>query len=235
MKTFIQSLIAMTAMAAGCAHAHYLWIEPGDTETRLFFGEPDVLLKEKSPGKLDGIKSPQAFTPDGHGKWKPVALARTADSFSIAGNKTATIAVKEESLEVRDLSKHGLGHAKSNYYARYGAPSGNAAAPLALDIQPTGPNGYTLTYRGAPLAGTKLQVIAPNTWTQEHSTDDKGIVRINTPWRGQYVIHVLHVDKTPGEFEGKQYESLRNHFTYFFVKADGADPGPAIPPNHPAE
>ena len=75
-------------------------------------------------------------------------------------------------------------------------------------------------------------MIAPNTWMQEHKTDAQGAVEINTPWRGQYVVHVLHIDKTAGEFAGKKYENLRNHFTYSFIKTEGADPGPATPPHH---
>lgn len=131
MKPFIQLLTGIALAASGAAQAHYLWIEPTDTGARLYYGEAEAALKEKSPGKLE--------------------------------------------------------------------------------------------------------VIAPNTWVQEHKTDAQGAVAINTPWRGQYVVHVLYVDKTAGEFAGKKYESLRNHFTYSFIKTDGADPGPATPPHHAAD
>lgn len=233
-KTIVGAALGALCVA-GAAQAHYLWIEPGDTEARLYYGEADVLLMEKSPGKLDNIKSPQAFVPDAtSGKTNAVAVSRAADYFTIASRAPA-ILVAEESLEVRDLSKHGLGVAKSNYYARHGQPgmSGNgSAAPLVLDVQGHGPNALTVLYRGQPLKDAKLEVIAPNTWVQEHQTDAQGMVAINTPWRGRYVVHVLHVDKTPGEFAGKKYEALRNHFTYTFIKAEGADPGPAMPPKH---
>jgi hypothetical protein len=62
-----------------------------------------------------------------------------------------------------------------------------------------------------------------------------GAVQINAPWRGQYVVHVLHVDTTPGEFGGKQYESVRNHYTLTFVQDKGENPGPAIPPKQAME
>ncbi len=101
-----------------------------------------------------------------------------------------------------------------------------------LDVQGASPNALTVLYRGRPLKDAKLEVIAPNTWVQEHKTNAQGMVEINMPWRGQYVVHVLHIDKTPGEFAGKKYDALRNHFTYTFVKAEGADPGPAMPPRH---
>ncbi len=47
--------------------------------------------------------------------------------------------------------------------------------------------------------------------------------------------YVVHVEKTPGEFADKKYESLRNHLTCTFVKKDGTDPGPAVPPKQEAD
>jgi hypothetical protein len=236
MKTLIKTIIATTLLMSGTAQAHYLWIESSDNGARLYYGEADVLLKEKSPGKLDNIKAPQAFVPDASGKASAVAINRSAEYFSIAGNASApAVLATEESLEVRDLTKNGLGFAKSNYYARNGQPANGTATPLVLDVKGNSVNGFTVLYRGQPLKDAKLEVIAPNTWMQEHTTDAQGMVHINTPWRGQYVVHVLHVDKTPGEFAGKKYENLRNHLTYTFVKKDGAEPGPAAPPKHPME
>lgn len=239
MKSIIKTIIGITLgtlFVTGTAHAHYLWIELGDTGAKLYYGEADALLKEKSPGKLDNIKAPQAFVPDAtSGKPKAVTVNRVAEHFAIGSNKDApAILVIEESLEVRDLTKNALGFAKSNYYARHGQPGTNNgnATPLVLDVQGASPNALTVLYRGQPLKDVKLEVIAPNTWVQEHKTNAQGMVEINTPWRGQYVVHILHVDKTPGEFAGKKYDTLRNHFTYTFIKAEGADPGTAMPPKH---
>jgi len=226
--------IAMAALlACGAAQAHYLWIESGEAGAQLYFGEAEALLKEHSPGKLDNIKGPQAFAVDAAGKQTAAAITRATDHIAISG-KTAGHAVAEESLEVRDLQKHGLGIAKTNYYARSGQPASGTSV-LPLDVQAQGADSFTVLYRGQPLKNAKLEVIAPNTWMQEHTTDARGVVRINTPWRGQYVLHVLHVDKTPGEFGGAKYDNVRSHFTYTFIKTKGADPGPAVPPKHPME
>lgn len=230
MKKLTITLAAL--LACGAAQAHYLWLESGSEGAKLYFGEAEALLKEKSPGKLDNIKGPQAFAVDASGSRSVAAINRTADHLAVSGKGTA-FAVAEESLEVRDLGKHGLGVAKPNYYARTGQAQG--AALLPLDVQAQGGNAYAVLYRGRPLKDAKLEVIAPNTWMQEHTTDAQGVVRINMPWRGQYVLHVLHVDKTPGEFGGRKYDNVRSHFTYTFVKTDGADPGPAVPPDHPME
>lgn len=239
MQAIIKTIIGITLgtlFVTGAAHAHYLWIELGDTGAKLYYGEADALLKEKSPGKLDNIKAPQAFVADASsGNPKAVTVNRAAGHFTIGSNKGApAILVIEESLDVRDLTKSNLGFAKSNYYARHGQPdaSNGSATQLVLDVQGASPNALTVLYRGRPLKDAKLEVIAPNTWVQEHKTNAQGMVEINMPWRGQYVVHVLHIDKTPGEFAGKKYDALRNHFTYTFVKAEGADPGPAMPPRH---
>lgn len=229
------ALFFAAVLASGAAQAHYLWIEPGDAGARLYYGEADNLLKEKSPGKLDNIKSPRAFATRA-AKIDAVSVSRAAEFFAIDSGKAAsTVLVAEESLEVRDLSKHGLGIAKSNYYARYGQAAAVGASPLALDVQAHGANELVVLYRGQPLKDAKLEVIAPNAWVQEHKTDAQGAVKINAPWRGQYVVHVLHVDRTPGEFGGQKYDNLRNHFTYAFVKADGTDPGPALAPQYGAD
>ena len=232
MNAFIKTAVCAALFACGTAQAHYIWLEADDTGARLYFGEADVLVKEKSPGKLDNIKSPQAFTVDAAGKRTGTALERKQQYFAAASGKYAALVASEESLDVRDLSKSNLGIAKPNYYARNGQPAADAASALPLDVAAGGANSFTVLYRGQPLKDAKLEVIAPNTWVQEHTTDANGAVRINTPWRGQYVLHVLHVDRTPGEFGGKKYDNVRSHFTYSFMKPDGADPGPAIPPQH---
>lgn len=221
-------------LSAASAQAHFLWIEIDNSGSKIFYGEPQELLKEKSPGKLDNMKGTKALVQSSaKGKIETVDAVRGAQSFGIPGSKKAvSVAASEEAVEVKDLTKHYLGIAKSNYYARAGQlpVAGTSAATLALDLQQQGANVYAFLYRGQPLKGAKLEVIAPNTWTQEHKTDSDGKVEINTPWRGQYVLHVLHIDRTPGEFEGKKYDNLRNHFTYTFVKKSGANPGPALAP-----
>lgn len=230
-----RGVMLTSLLMAGTAQAHYLWIEPAKAESRVYFGEPDTLLKEKSPGKLDNIPGPKAFVQSKPGI-APVnaEIQRQGEYFLVPGSgKLSSVSIAEESVEVKDLSKYGLGLAKSNYYARFGKPTADKDANTSLlpvDLKQVGEQRYRLLYRGQPLSNAKLELIAPNTWMQEHKTDANGLVEINTPWRGQYVLHVLHVDKTPGEFGGSKYESLRNHFTYSFVKAKGADPGLALPP-----
>lgn len=218
-------------LGTGLAQAHYLWIEPAQGGSALYYGEAEALLRESSPGRLDLVQGASAvFTRVVGTQAQPAALRRLPAYLAIATPADATgVLVREESLEVRDLTANGLGLAKIHYYARHGQPA--AAAPaLPLDVQGTEPGALTVLYQGKPLAHAKLEVIAPNAWVQEHQTDKHGRVRINTPWRGLYVLHMLHQDPTPGEFAGKRYDRLRVHFTYSFVHPHGPDAGPALAP-----
>lgn len=223
-------------LAAGAARAHYLWLETDESGARVFYGEAEADLREKSPGKLDGMNVPRVLAVPVAGPARALAVSRSAGHFAIAGAApAATLLAMEESAEVRELSKYGLGMSKSNYYARHGQRRDPAAdTALVLDVVAGEANRLTVLYRGRPLKDAKVEVIAPNTWVQEHKADAQGNVLINTPWRGRYVVHVLHVDPTPGVFDGKRYDTLRNHLTYSFRQAEGADPGPAVPPRQGA-
>lgn len=37
---------------------------------------------------------------------------------------------------------------------------------------------------------------------------------------------------TLGEFAGREYDAMRDHFACTLRKAEDADPGPAMPPKH---
>ncbi len=56
-------------------------------------------------------------------------------------------------------------------------------------------------------------VHAPNGWDKELKTDADGIVSFTPLWPGRYVLEMIHVEKTPGEFEGTAYEALRHRST----------------------
>jgi len=134
-------------------------------------------------------------------------------------------------VPVADMKKYNWGMVKPMYYARHGAQSANAEVRPAqtLDIVPVagGQNVFQVFFNGKPLKGEKLMVYAPNTWAKEYKTDAEGKVKLETPWAGQYVLEVIHTDKTPGKFEGKDYESVRHRATYTFKKELPHPPAPS--------
>jgi uncharacterized GH25 family protein len=241
MKTAIalKSLLLAAAALAGAAQAHGLWIEQtGDTKT-LFFGEPDNALKEKFPGRLESIKAPQATLIGADGGKTAAKVARGANGFDLgASPATQTLLATEATMEVMDWSKSGLGIVKPMFYARFApAPLVLARPEMTLDIVPIAPigghaNAFLVAYKGQPVAKAKVTVIAPNTWTQEHRSDDQGRFVINTPWRGQYVLEITHTDETPGEFDAKRYPSSRHRATLTFVQPTGEEVKQVTPPGH---
>lgn len=218
----------MAALAAGGlpAHAHSVWIEADARGAVLLYGEPELALKESSPGKLDGIEvtRAEALGPQGS---KPLAARREPASVRLeAGSTGATLLA---TAQVSPKSPQAMaGHAPTEavparlYYARHMAwpIRATAAAPaLTLDIVPApGPaNTFTVFFKGEPLREGTLKVMAPSLWIQVHDIDAAGRVRIQTPWRGRYVLDVEHAEpKTPQGGEGPTHRASLS-----FVQAAG--------------
>lgn len=217
--------LALLAVAVPVS-AHYLWIErQDDGRARLYFGEYQDNEREKTGGRLDEIRDPRAWFLDRHAQRRELPAAKRADHFDLGPvNATAAVFAEESGYEVRDWTRFGYGVVKPMFYARYATRGAISAQEpqLTLDIVPLDIRRLRVTFRGSPLAKAKVTVYAPNTWLQERRTDERGEVSIATPWPGQYVIEVIHLERRPGEFEGKSYENLRHRTTLSVLKGRAA-------------
>lgn len=203
--------ICLSLIWALPASAHYIWIERDHTQqAKLFFGEFQEGLREVSGGRPDRIPGPRGWSIDKGGTRAELKVTRQSDHFLLeSANETATVIAQESEVEVRDLSKQGLGIVKPMFYARYGTSTETAAKPvMTLDILPDAKSASTFTiyFRNELLPKTKITVYAFNGWMQELQTDANGTVKISTPWPGQYVVLVRHTEKQPGESRGKKFE-----------------------------
>lgn len=222
-------------VAAMPASAHYLWIEQAESQhKRLYFGEVEEGLREKTGGRLDEIKGPKAWALDVGGRRHELQTARAADHFDLGVNKSEAPVIAEESgYDVKDWSRHGIGVVKPMFYARYAPlkPAAEFTPELTLDVLPIRKGGDTFAvyFRGRPLAEAKVTVIAPNTWMQQHRTSTEGLVKVNAPWRGPYVLDVVYLENVPGEFKGSKYNAVRHRATLTFVKTSGERAGDATP------
>lgn len=105
------------------------------------------------------------------------------------------------------------------FYARFSPllERSGTKPELMLDILPgSEAHAFTVYFRNAPLAKTKVMVYAPNFWMQEHPTDENGKVKITTPWLGQYVLEAIYLEKPLGEFQGQKFEAFRHRATLTF-------------------
>jgi uncharacterized GH25 family protein len=204
------------------AGAHYLWIErdAGSSSAKVFFGEVAEDVKEKSGGRLDTFNAISASASDGKSaSIRKLSVTKMDDHFLIAkAPSRSALLVRDEQVEVADLTKHGIGVVKPFFYARAGSADG--AKPVhTLDIVPlsTSSGTFRVFFRGAPLPDAKVMIYAPNRWMQEHKTDKDGTVTVSMPWPGQYVLDVTHKEETKDQFKGKPYEAMRHRATYTVV------------------
>lgn len=208
MKKLMMALFLSGMATAMPAKAHYLWIEPVGEEAHLCFGEYENALREKSGGRLDTIAMPEVQTNDD--KHATVALQRKADYLALAAKAGQPLIAQEITMKVKDLRKNNIGIVKPMYYSRFAAADAEGASALALDIQPLGKGRVRVSLHGKPLAKAKLNVFAPNQWLREYETDAQGETTVETPWPGLYVLEVVHVEATKGEYQGDAYEGIRH-------------------------
>lgn len=236
-KACVASALAFLSMST--ARAHYLWIEHEGPQATVFFGEYEESARERSPGRLDEIPGPQAqWLTASDAAPKPVKLSKRAEGFALASPvpAQATILVEELALGVKDWSMSGIGIVKPFFYSRHqGTLPTSAAQPgLTLDIVPSREVGnFKVYFRGKPLPKADVKIVAQNTWAQEARTDQEGAVRLPMPWKGQYILQVIHLEQGAGEFEGKPYQAKRHRATLTLTAAQGEPTFSPSRPNQP--
>lgn len=207
---------AMLLLSALPASAHFIWLEQADGQTKLYFGEYESGLREKTGGKLDNIASPEAMlTANSTAK---LTMQRQANHIAVEGVKNQPVIAHELGMKVKDMTKYHFGIAKPMYYARIGNGAAENMSTHALDIQPLGDNKVRINLNGQPLAKAKLTVIAPNQWLQELDADDNGEAVFTMPWAGLYVLEVIYLEPKKGEYQGEAYENIRHVSTFSVIK-----------------
>lgn len=218
---------------------------------KLYFGEYAEFLHEERGGRLDAIDGVTLRVQDSKRGKTDVPLTKQVNHFagaisSCLPGRNAVVA-EQTKAPVQDLRKHDLGIVKPMFYARtyfvcleegrVNEHERDQSTPLALDLIPltTGMNlassrvtsvpGSEIVvkalFNGQRLPGTQVMVHAPNGWDKELKTDAEGIVSFTPLWPGRYVLEMIHVEKTPGEFQGASYEALRHRSTLaLHVKAE---------------
>lgn len=197
------------------ASAHFIWLEQADGQTKLYFGEYEGGVREKTGGRLDTIATPEAMTLD---KKSLIATKREADYIVVEGGNNQPVIAHELGMKVKDMTKYNYGIAKPMYYARIGTGNAEAATSHALDIVPLGNNKVRVHLNGKPLSKAKLKVMAPNQWLQELDADDNGEATFNMPWAGLYVLETIYLEPSKGNYQGDAYDNIRHVSTLSVVK-----------------
>lgn len=208
MKKHQLAVAIITLFAALPASAHFIWLEQADGQTKIYFGEYEGGLREKTGGKLDNIAAPEALLLNSRPTL--LALKRGADFISVDGANNQPVVAHELTMKVKDLTKNHFGIVKPMYYARIGSGKAESTSSHALDLQPLGDNKVRVNLNGKPLAKAKLTVMAPNKWVQEIDANEQGELTFETPWSGLYVLEVIYLEAIKGVYQGDAYENIRH-------------------------
>ncbi len=217
MKTrILKPLVAVFAccLALQAASAHEIWIEAlKDGPVVLRFGEygdEDELVK--SPGPLDDLTWPEAWSPAPEGKVTKILLEKKVKEFVLTGATADKPIQAETSYSVlRGKDKPGR---KPMFYARWFVPGGEPAKPaLNFDLVPTAKPGEVCVYfRGKPLPEMKVNAHFPDGSDKEFTSDKDGLVQVPVTQKGLYMLHCKHQREDINGFaSGLPYELVSHN------------------------
>lgn len=226
-------------LAGGAAHAHQVWLEQDGHGAKLYFGEFGENLREASPGLLDKFVAPVAHK-IGTQLAEPLTVSKTANGFAIKGRAAAGEAlVAEESAYPVSERKEGDNTIRSIYVpaARLATSFTQQTPQLTLDLVPTGKQGTQTKasvelqafYKGQPLPKAKVMVVTASNWSQEVHTDETGKLTVDLPWRGTYVLELMHNDRTAGERGSEKYDRANYVTSLTLMQRTGLPALPASP------
>ena len=210
MKRFasLKPLLLAAALFSASAQAHFVWLEQGATpgESKAYFGEWADDVRETESGYLKLLTAPRGVAADE----KSVSVTRANDHLTLKGPATG-----DARLVTGYLNDKGV---LSLYQPKSGRSE--TAARHALELVPTAANSnsFTLLLNGKPVPSKEVVVFGPPKWSKTFHSDKEGRVTITTPWPGQYVVEVGHLDKEAGgQWEGKPYTQTRHVSTLTFL------------------
>ncbi len=203
MKKILLSLLVLVLTVS--AFAHTVWIEPLDGQIVIRFAEPDGNF-EKSPGHLDSLSGPVAFTVITNAA-RGVESPKMTNHFQMISASPTNAAGVESIFTVRAARK-------PHFYARWQPAGAGAGVPmLTFDLVPTGKPGEVRVYfRGKPLGGLKATLRTPDEKDKEIAVDADGFIRFTSTQSGQHLLTIPHYrENLAGFHAGRAYEQTSHN------------------------
>ena len=228
MKKIIASLLLIVLPLLTQAHSYWLELKGsgkvGEPITvQCYFGELENGLREKAD-KLAGIKAFTASVLLPDGTTEPLTLS-PADNcyqaqFTPKQAGTYQVLLVNDTRAVQDWTKHNLGIVRPREYLRAICQIGGgtlSAKPIHyLDVTPDGsleagqPIKLIVSKDAAPYASALVKITTPDGKQTKQTADVNGTLVSSPTVAGQYVVDVDFMDKRPGQYQGKEYQAVRN-------------------------
>ncbi|MFC0181259.1 protein of unknown function [Pseudarcicella hirudinis] len=214
--------------------AHGYWLEVNSlakagqaVSIRLFYGEYAEQVRETGD-RLNKMADIKVYVLDENGKKTEVLMKQTnthwEGSFTPEKEGFYQVLGINDQREVQDWTKHNLGVIRPVQFLRANFTAGKKATvtnhPQFLDVSLKKDQGkYILTALKdqKPALKAKLTIVSPSGWEKSKSTDEQGEIAFQTLEKGIYLIEFEWIDKTPGTFKNKNYESVRYQSNTTFV------------------
>lgn len=210
----IVSVIASLTLATTLqSFAHSVWIEPTDAgQLVVRFAEPSGNL-ERSPGYLDSLTPPAAFTLVTN---SPVVVATTKSTnhFLLVSAAVTNAAFVETSFTVR-------ANRKPLFYARWQPAGADAGRPmLTFDLVPTGKTGEARAYfRGEPLGDVKAVLQIPDGDEIELVANSEGLITYTNAGPGHYLLTLAHKrERIAGVHLGVPYKETSHNCALVWIQ-----------------
>ena len=228
MKKTIASLLFLFLPLLTQAHSYWLELKGsgkvGEPITvQCYFGELENGLREKA-NKLGDIKAFTASVMLPDGSTQPLILAPAENcyqaQFTPGQAGTYQVLLVNDTRAVQDWTSHKMGIVRPREYLRavcqVGGGSPSAKPVYYLDVTPQmgltsgKPATLLVTKDGAAYANAPVKLTTPDGKQTKQTADANGRLTLTPTGAGQYVVDVDFMDKTPGQYQGKDYQAVRN-------------------------
>jgi hypothetical protein len=208
------------------SQAHGYWLEiqgngkvDESAKIQIFYGEFENQRRET--GKLlDKMSEIKIFVLETDGVRKQIVMTQTDTHwegfFTPTKEGVYQIIGLNDTREVHDWKRHNLGivrpiqHLRTTYLV--GTNSNEQITENELDAiaKQSGDNIMVTAWKGqAVFPNAKFRVINPEGWIKEKITNENGKAQLKSNMKGLYLIELEYIDNTPGNFKGKDYETIR--------------------------
>lgn len=215
MRTFAIAAVCLLAPNLAAAHFPYLHLERKDDQKALhaYFGHGVEPTDAKYFTYLEGAK---VWRVDADDTSEPLSLAPQTGSLAtgpVKNGRAAYVFLKDQGVRERNGVYLLTNYAKT--FSENDAWSIDTSKQLKLDVNPKREGEtliLTVRWNGQPLTNTDVAV----EFGDEHQTgktETDGRFRAKISGSGTYTARAWRVLQTPGERDGKKYDTDRHYST----------------------